>query len=125
MYFFSEEGQWVTVECEICRTKMTLSKDLLKYNSFDNTYTLNEPLECFCENESKTILNVPSKNNNSQTENISASYLKTNTPHCPTCGSENVQKISFGAKAISGAMFGILSDNIRKTYHCNNCGYKW
>lgn len=48
-----------------------------------------------------------------------------NVPHCPTCGSENVTKISLGSKAVGGAMFGIFSSNIRKSYKCNNCGYKW
>ena len=47
------------------------------------------------------------------------------TPKCPTCGSTNIEKISFGKKLTGGALFGILSSNVRKTMHCRNCGYKW
>ena len=46
-------------------------------------------------------------------------------PKCPTCGSINIEKISFGKKLTGGALFGILSSNVRKTMHCRNCGYKW
>ena len=46
-------------------------------------------------------------------------------PKCPTCGSINVEKISFGKKLTGGALFGLFSSNVRKTMHCRNCGYKW
>ena len=46
-------------------------------------------------------------------------------PKCPTCGSTNIEKISFGKKLTGGALFGLLSSNVRKTMHCRNCGYKW
>lgn len=46
-------------------------------------------------------------------------------PKCPTCGSTNIEKISFGKKAFGGALFGIFSSDVRKTMHCKNCGYKW
>ena len=46
-------------------------------------------------------------------------------PKCPTCGSPSVQKISAGKKIAGGAMFGIFSSSVRKTYECKNCGYKW
>lgn len=48
-----------------------------------------------------------------------------NKPHCPTCGSTNLKKISGLSKASSVAMWGLLSQKIKKTYHCNNCGYEW
>ena len=48
-----------------------------------------------------------------------------NKPKCPTCGSTNVEKISFGKKAVGGALFGLLSSDVRKSMHCKNCGYKW
>lgn len=46
-------------------------------------------------------------------------------PKCPTCGSPNIQKISLGNKAVGGAMFGIFSNNVRKTFICKDCNYKW
>lgn len=48
-----------------------------------------------------------------------------NIPKCPTCGSTNIEKISIGKKAFGGMMFGIFSSDVRKSMHCNNCGYKW
>lgn len=32
---------------------------------------------------------------------------------CPTCGSTNVKKISFRKKAVGGALFGLLSSDVR------------
>ena len=48
-----------------------------------------------------------------------------NQPHCPTCNSTNVSLISTGKKITGGLMFGLFSRNVRNTYKCNNCGYKW
>ena len=48
-----------------------------------------------------------------------------NLPKCPTCGSTNIERISVGKKLTGGALFGLLSSNVRKTMHCRNCGYKW
>ena len=50
---------------------------------------------------------------------------ESNVPRCPTCNSTSVEKISLGKKALGGAMFGIFSSNVRNTFHCKNCGYKW
>ena len=44
---------------------------------------------------------------------------------CPTCGSTNVEKISLTSKAVGGAFFGLFSSNVRNTFRCNDCGYKW
>lgn len=46
-------------------------------------------------------------------------------PKCPTCGSTNLRKVSVGAKAVSVGMFGIFSQKVKKTWHCNSCGYEW
>lgn len=51
--------------------------------------------------------------------------LQTNQPKCPTCNSTNIRKISSTKKAASIIGFGLLSNNIGKTYECKNCGYKW
>lgn len=48
-----------------------------------------------------------------------------NKPKCPTCNSENVEKISTTKKIFGGAMFGLFSSDVRNTMHCKNCGYKW
>ncbi len=54
-------------------------------------------------------------------ENKQPEYI----PKCPTCGSCDVEKISFTKKAMSGVLFGVFSSNIRNTMYCKNCGAKW
>lgn len=46
-------------------------------------------------------------------------------PRCPTCGSADVSRITLTSKAVGGVMFGLFSSNIRNTYKCDRCGYKW
>lgn len=48
-----------------------------------------------------------------------------NKPKCPTCSSNNVQKIGTGERAVSVAMLGIFSKKINKSFKCKNCGYTW
>lgn len=51
---------------------------------------------------------------------------KNNFPHCPTCNSTNLKKISGLSKAGSVAIWGILAaGRTSKTWHCNNCGTEW
>lgn len=46
-------------------------------------------------------------------------------PKCPTCGSTYIEKISSSSKITSGFLFGLFSSNVRNSFHCKNCGYKW
>lgn len=49
-----------------------------------------------------------------------------NIPHCPTCGSTDIEKIGTGNKVASALAFGIFSlGHISKTFKCKQCGYKW
>lgn len=48
-----------------------------------------------------------------------------NTPHCPTCNSTNIKRISTTTKVTNIAMFGLLGNKRKKTFHCNNCKYEW
>ncbi len=50
---------------------------------------------------------------------------QSNIPKCPTCGSSNIKRVSGTSKAVSVAMFGLLSQKVKKQFHCNNCGYEW
>ena len=48
-----------------------------------------------------------------------------NHPKCPTCGSENLSRISgIGTISIFGN-FGTTNGEAGKTFKCNNCGYRW
>lgn len=48
-----------------------------------------------------------------------------NVPKCPTCGSSYVEKISSSSKITGGLLLGLFSSNVKNSYHCKNCGYKW
>lgn len=46
-------------------------------------------------------------------------------PHCPTCNSTNLRKISTTSKVLNTAAFGLLGTKRHKQWHCNNCGHEW
>jgi len=46
-------------------------------------------------------------------------------PTCPTCKSQNVEKIGNLNRAASITLWGIFSTKINKQFVCKNCGYKW
>lgn len=50
---------------------------------------------------------------------------QANIPHCPTCGSTNIQKISGTKRWLSTGLFGLASSDIGKSMVCKKCGYKW
>jgi hypothetical protein len=58
-------------------------------------------------------------------EPFNYSYLNSNTPKCPTCGSTNIQKISGTKRWVTTGLFGLASSNVGKIMECKNCGYKW
>lgn len=64
----------------------------------------------------KTPINSSTTINQVNTQNI---------PKCPTCGSNNINKISGLSKAGSVALWGIFSRKVHKQWHCNNCGSEW
>lgn len=52
--------------------------------------------------------------------------MSNNVPKCPTCGSNNLQKISAANKVGSVALFGIFAaGHVNKTWKCLNCGSKF
>lgn len=51
--------------------------------------------------------------------------MNPNNIHCPTCGSNKIEKISGVSRAASVGVFGLASSKIGKTFECKNCGYKW
>lgn len=56
---------------------------------------------------------------------IQYNYINQNKPKCPTCGSENVEKISNADRAMFGLAFGLFSKTARSQFECKNCGYKF
>ncbi len=51
--------------------------------------------------------------------------VKINIPECPTCGSEDILKISTSRRFVSTGLLGLASSDLGKTMRCKNCGYKW
>ena len=49
----------------------------------------------------------------------------SNAPHCPTCGSTNVSKISAAKRGAHMFAFGFFSKTAVSQFECKNCGYKW
>ena len=51
--------------------------------------------------------------------------LNVNVPHCPTCGSTDIEKIGTLDRATSVGFFGLASGKIGKQFKCRNCKYMW
>ena len=50
---------------------------------------------------------------------------KENGPHCPTCNSSNVERISNIRRAAYAMTIGLLSTTARSQFECKSCGYKF
>ena len=129
MNYVKEEDNWIFAECPECNMIMKFRKNGLYLDKSNEEYVLKEPVECFCGEKSNVITGIPVAEEKETVVYTTSTPTYTtpakNVPHCPTCGSTDITKISLGAKAVGGAMFGIFSSNIRNSYKCNNCGYKW
>lgn len=102
----------------------------IPYNSFDfiskKYLRLQKELDLSCEGCGKkfTKLIVPQRPEGwirPTPEEIALEHK----PKCPTCGSDNIKKISATSKAASVAMWGLLSRKVHKQWHCNHCGSEW
>lgn len=60
-----------------------------------------------------------------QQEEAKQKVEEKSKPHCPTCGSTNIEKISATSKAVNTIVFGIFGTKRHKSFHCNNCKYEW
>ncbi len=125
MHFLYEKDEIIYAACDNCGRELKFKKYELQ--------DIKTGVECFCGISSNVITGLPEERKvnveNRGVQNVVAPtpepVIKTSVPRCPTCGSTNISKISLTSKAVGGAMFGIFSSNIRNTYKCNVCGYKW
>ena len=60
-----------------------------------------------------------------QQKQIASTKLNSHIPHCPTCSSTNIKKISGLSKAGSVFLWGVFSRKVHKQWHCNSCGSEW
>lgn len=62
-------------------------------------------------------------------------FRETQNPHqltkdgtaikCPTCGSTDIERVSFMSKAVDVELFGIFGNKRNKQFKCKNCKYMW
>lgn len=60
-------------------------------------------------------------------QGITPTSGETPMPKCPTCGSENIRRISQNERAGNALMFGLYGNKRKYQFECLNksCGYKW
>ena len=82
--------------------------------------------EKFFDQHYKKVHKKKKKKNKQHSSNKPKQIIQqSKVPHCPTCGSTNIVKISMARKAVGFWAVGILSSSARNTYRCKSCGYKW
>jgi hypothetical protein len=118
---YEKEGRYVC-ECESCGMQIKIKKSEIKKQG---SIGIVEEIECFCGEVSDQIKDIPIEKGSQVIVQTVDRAPQTGVPHCPTCGSTNVERISIGSKAVGAYMFGVFSSNIRNTYRCKNCKYKW
>lgn len=117
MKFLYEENNTVYAECDECGKVLKFRKNDLIETSY--AYFIPDGMECFCLNKDNKISGIPQKESSEHTTH------PVGVPKCPTCGSTDVEKIPVSSKVAGGIMLGLFSSNVRKTYRCNTCKYKW
>ena len=60
-----------------------------------------------------------------QSDAIREQERESNRPHCPTCGSTNIKRITGTERAVSVLGLGMFSKKINKSYKCLNCKTTW
>lgn len=147
------DGERLHYTCE-CGLESSVKTDLVTIDNQSEAYFFNDPVVCekckkmqkrisykindtnYLENSSemtkkKFYDNIDKKIAESgYTEKIKAVGMDGKNsnciPKCPTCGSENINKIGAINKVGSVVTFGIFSvGHISKIFKCKNCGYKW
>ena len=117
-------------ECPVCQHKLVdtvltgdeeeILSDITRSASFyDSMIDLKQkdPIE-FQLKMSQFKTQLQQQESSKQTE-------EANQPHCPTCGSTDIQKISGAKRWFSTGLFGLASSDIGKSMCCKKCGYKW
>lgn len=126
--FFDENSKPTEVEliCNKCG-KTIATTDIGNFDKITSDYCIvkeNNTIKCECGNCCQSGF-IQDKQNPEIKNVIKQSPPHLNIPHCPTCGSTNIKKISTTSKAVNTVAFGIFGTKRHKTFHCNNCGYEW
>ncbi len=118
-------SQNIPTKCKICGAELVL------YNQFSvNPNNGLKAINKLEDNKKERAIQDAERAKKKQEEQRMQEYLQQrshqpNTPHCPTCGSTNVQKISGMKRWLSVGLFGLASSDVGKTMVCKKCGYKF
>lgn len=99
-----------------------------KYGDFQFSETAYNEKRRIQREENEAIKRRSQASNSSATSSSFSSVAQqsnTNIPHCPTCGSTNIKKISTTSKVVGAGLFGLFSKTARSQFECKDCGYKW
>lgn len=108
-------------KCKMCGAELKLLNQF-SVNPNNGLKAINK-LE---DNKKERAIQDAERAKRKQEEQRMQEYLReSNTPHCPTCGSTNIQKISGMKRWFSVGLFGLASSDVGKTMVCKKCGYKW
>lgn len=119
-------------KCHFCNIKTIITKETMNdfIDNMDNEddydiilskkYGGNQFSECAYRHR----LSLIKQENKNQSINHQPSQ-QPSIPHCPTCNSTNIKRISAASKAVGVGLFGIFSKTARSQFECKDCGYKW
>ena len=125
---FIKDFEFEKIKLELSECSNFKRKQLLKNVIYKSIYDniINKPKELYnCSTHQ-----VTNESNEEYFERINKHTIQQptrqpNTPHCPTCGSTNIQKISDTKRWLTTGLFGLASSDVGKTMVCKKCGYKW
>ena len=129
------------IYCDVCNTELKELPEKYEYNwlnddvkqeiyntlvkpspEFDQyLFDHREEIRAKNRKEFQEWLNYDPNSKKKKSKSNNSSYQ----PHCPTCGSPNVTKISVTRKAVGAGLFGLFSKTARSQFQCSDCGYKW
>ena len=127
------EDQYIKMS-ERERQQMVEQMGIKPLISKDDAYTIylatksTEIIDAMIELKQKDIIEYGLKLSQFKTQlaqQKSSNVQNNNKPKCPTCNSTNLKRVSTTSKVVSVAMWGLLSQKAKKTWHCNSCGYEW
>ena len=120
-------------KCRFCNIKTIITKETMNdfINNMDNEDDYDIILSKkyggnqFSEYAYRHRLSLIKQENKNQSTHQHQSIQQPSTPHCPTCNSTNIKRISAASKAVGVGLFGIFSKTARSQFECKDCGYKW
>lgn len=119
-------------KCRFCNVKAILTKETM--DDFIDNMDDNQDYDIILskkyggdqfseDNYYHRLQSIKLENKNQSTQH--QTITQPDLPHCPTCNSTNIKRISAASKAVGVGLFGIFSKAARSQFECKDCGYKW